>query len=78
MFKPSICLYTLVCTSSISLAAALQKAELIEIQKINPDIVVDLIWASGKNELELILYPDDAKCYMHKNAAYALNKVKKN
>jgi D-alanyl-D-alanine dipeptidase len=56
---------------------ALQQAELVEIQKINPDIIINLIWATGDNELGLVLYPDGARCYLHKEAAYALDSVQK-
>jgi|GEM_PF-3908683 D-alanyl-D-alanine dipeptidase len=58
-----------------NIEAVLQKAELVEIQEINPAIEVDLIWASSNNELGLILYPDGAQCYLHKEAAFALDQV---
>ena len=49
------------------------EAQLVEISKINPRIKVNLIWATGDNHLNLILYPDGAQCYLLKEAAYALD-----
>lgn len=54
---------------------ALQQAELIEIAKEYPSIAIDMIWASGENEFGLVLYPDGARCYLHKDAAIALDQV---
>lgn len=52
-----------------------QEADLLQVSKITPQIKIDLIWATGNNPLGLVLYPEGAECYLHRQAAYALNAV---
>lgn len=56
---------------------SLMEADLVEIKSINPNIKIDLVWATGKNYLNLVLYEDAAKCYLHREVIYALDKVQK-
>lgn len=53
----------------------LEKAELVEIQKINPRIKINMVWQTGENFLKLKLYKPDARCYILKEAAYALDLI---
>lgn len=53
----------------------LKEAKLVEITKINPRIKIDLVWATENNHLKLNLYPRGAKCYLHDEAAYALDNI---
>lgn len=52
-------------------------AELVPLHSICPTAKIDLVWATGKNEFGMILYPTETVCYLHKDAAYALNSVQK-
>ncbi|HSW74072.1 MAG TPA: M15 family metallopeptidase [Candidatus Limnocylindria bacterium] len=77
----SLCLATCVpawsATQVITESAHEPKLNLVEITTINPRIQLDLVWATGNNHLNLILYPDGTRCCLQKKAAYALDKVQK-
>ena len=49
---------------------------LVDISKINPDIVLDIRYATKNNFTKKILYPQ-AKCFLQKETADKLNKVQK-
>jgi zinc D-Ala-D-Ala dipeptidase len=50
------------------------KSELVEVQKVNPKIVIDLVYATDKNFTGKVIYPK-AKCLLREEVAEALNKV---
>jgi D-alanyl-D-alanine dipeptidase len=55
-----------------------KQAELINIQKIDPSIQVDLVFATGDQpitDIPVIMYKKDTPAYICKEAAYALAKV---
>jgi zinc D-Ala-D-Ala dipeptidase len=52
------------------------KHDLIDIALFNPKIILDIKYASRDNFIGFQIYPE-AVCYLHKDAAEALNKVQK-
>ena len=51
--------------------------ELVDIQKVNPTIKVDLFLADPNNFLGKALYPENARAYIDKNVAEKLNAIQK-
>ena len=55
-----------------------KRAELADIQKVDPTIRVNLVFATGYKpiaDIPVIMYPKDARAYICKEAAYALAEV---
>jgi D-alanyl-D-alanine dipeptidase len=50
--------------------------DLVDIEKINPNIILDIRYATDNNVLEKVLY-SSAKCYFRKHVANALDKIQK-
>lgn len=61
---------------SISLTYAQHDSTLVEVIKINPDILLDMRYATKNNFLKKAVYPE-AKCFLRFEAARALNEVQK-
>ncbi len=51
--------------------------ELVDIQKINATIIVDLFWTTQDNFFKEQLYPDCARAYIDKSVAYKLDEIQK-
>ena len=52
-----------------------EHVELVEVQKVNPRIEVELVYATAKNFTNQVIYPSTAKCLVRKEVAQALNAV---
>lgn len=50
---------------------------LVDIQTINPTIIIDLFLADEHNFLGQALYPSNAKAYIHQEVAYQLDAIQK-
>ncbi|MBU1008078.1 M15 family metallopeptidase [Candidatus Dependentiae bacterium] len=50
--------------------------DLVDIETINPNIILDIRYATTNNILEKVLYRS-AKCYFRKHVAYELDKIQK-
>lgn len=51
------------------------KPILVEVRKVIPDLVVRMKYATGDNFLKKKVYPDDATCWLHRDAAERLVKA---
>ncbi len=52
-----------------------EETALIDIQKLNPNILVEMRYKTKDNFVGVPLYPEDARCYLRKEAADALLRV---
>lgn len=68
-------IFLIVSCTVISLYGNEQQADLVPLHTICPTTHVDLVWATGKNEFGMVLYPRGAVCYLHTDAAQALARV---
>lgn len=55
----------------------LREGKLVDVQKINPTIRINLFLATGNNPLDLVLYAPDTPCYVIEEVAHALDALQK-
>jgi D-alanyl-D-alanine dipeptidase len=67
--------YLIIGSRTIPIYGDGQRADLVPLHTVCKTIPVDLVWASGKNEFGMVLYPRGAPCYLHRDAAQALARV---
>ncbi len=69
-------IFSLVLLFSASALYSRYDSTLVEIIKINPNIILDMRYATKNNFLKKAVYPE-AKCFLRYEAALALNEVQK-
>jgi D-alanyl-D-alanine dipeptidase len=72
MLRTLICLF--LAAIQLSFAATASDYHLVDITQVNPGIVLDIRYATSENFLGFPVYPK-AACYLHQEAAAALNQV---
>lgn len=61
-------------SNSIFAMSPAQKADLVDVEKVNPRIEIEVVYATNKNFTGQVIY-ESPKCYLRKEVAQALNKA---